>query len=186
MLASRILQNIEELTDEAPGEIIWAYKEYQPLYDELRYELPNFRLHEGEPTQESMNAGDKRPRLWVLDDMGLGGEQGAAVFTRGCHHWNCSCICLVQNLYQDRKRTSRINAKYVCLMRNPGDQEQVRTLARQLFPGNSHYLLESYADATKDPYSYLLIDNSQQCDPHFRLFSCITPEEGAQVWYKKK
>ena len=91
------------------------------------------------------------------------------LFTRGCHHWNISVINIVQNIFYKGLRTSRINAEYLVLMKNPSDRLQVQTLARQLFPHNSKYLLEAYNDATEKPFSYLLIDLTQATPEKFRI-----------------
>ena len=130
-----------------------------------------------------MKRGDGLPRLFVIDDMGLGGKQGVEIFTKGSHHWNISVISLVQNLFEER-RTSRVNAKYLILMKNPADMVQVTTLARQLFSNKSKYLVDSYRDACRLPHGYLLIDLSQSCDPNFRLVTGLFKDDPEQIWYK--
>src|SRR3569832_1879931 len=80
------------------------------------------------------------------------------LFTRGSHHWNLSIIHIIQNLFYQGGRTSRINAQYIVLMKNPADRLQVQTLGRQLFPSSKNYFEEAFIDATNEPYGYLLND----------------------------
>jgi len=90
-----------------------------------------------------------------------GDENLTKLFTRGFHHWNVSVIHIVQNIFFEGLRTSRINAQYVVLFKNPSDQLQSHTLGRQLFPSQYKYFLEAYADATSEPHGYLVIDLTQ-------------------------
>jgi hypothetical protein len=54
-------------------------------------------------------------------------------------------------------------------MKNPSDKLQAQNLARQLFPTNVKYFLDSYSDACKRPFSYLLIDLTQTTMDKLRL-----------------
>lgn len=102
--------------------------------------------------------------------------------TRGCHHWNTSCIQIVQNLFFNG-RTSRINSQYIVLMKNPSDKLQVSTLARQIFPENQKYFKESYEDATREAHGYLMLDLSQNTPEHIRLRTNIFPDQQPTVVY---
>lgn len=101
--------------------------------------------------------------------------------TRGCHHNNNSAIHIVQNLFFGN-RTSRINSKYIVLLKNPPDKLQINTLAKQVFPNNIKYFYESYEDATKNPHGYLLLDLSQQTPDNLRLRTNIFPDETTVVY----
>jgi hypothetical protein len=59
-------------------------------------------------------------------------------------------------------------------------------IARQLFPGNSHLMLEAYADACVKKFGYLVVDNSPSTpDPQLRLRTAIFNGE-TQVVYTPK
>ena len=104
------------------------------------------------------------------------------LFCNLSHHENASIIFLTQNLfYQDKTfRTMSLNSHYLVLMKNDRDKQQVTILAKQYRPGNNRYITEAYADATKKPYSYLLIDFKPDTEPEIRLrtnifqFPCVT------------
>jgi len=71
-------------------------------------------------------------------------------------------------------RTISLNTHYLFLFKNPRDSQQITTLARQMYPGKSQYLIESYQDATKKPYGYLCIDLKAETPDFLRLRTLIT------------
>ncbi len=79
------------------------------------------------------------------------------LFTSGSHHQGISVMYLTQNLFPPGKqsRTISLNSHYMIAFKNPRDSLVVSTLARQMYPNNYNFLLESYQDATKKPYGYL-------------------------------
>lgn len=86
-------------------------------------------------------------------------EELKMLFTRGAHHWNVSCIHIVQHLFHTNLHTAQINSHYIVLMKNPADKGQALNLQRQIFPCDKKYFLEALADAWyQKPYGYLLID----------------------------
>jgi len=107
------------------------------------------------------------------------------LFTRGSHHWNLSIIHIVQNLFFNGIRTSRINAQYLILMKNPSDKLQIKNLGRQVFPGSKHFE-EAFVDATSRPFGYLLIDLTQTTPDNMRLRTNIFPDKDGIVVYAPK
>lgn len=55
-------------------------------------------------------------------------------------------------------RNISLNSNYIVLMKNTRDRAQIRHLAAQMYPSNTNFLVKAYEDATKNPYSYLLLD----------------------------
>jgi len=177
----RFVQNADVLLDPPPAEILWCYSEYQPGYKELEG-VPNLVLIEGLPDFEALRNDRERPKLLIFDDLMacLGNEKNknlVEIFVNGSHHWNCSLIHIVQNLFFNGLRTARINAHYLVLLRNPCDQLNISTLARQLYPRQQNYMLEAYRDACSSPFGYLLVDNSPACEEGLRLRTSIFPDE---------
>ena len=95
----------------------------------------------------------------------------ANLFTKGSHHRNVTILYHVQNMFDqgNSSRTVRLNSHYIVVFRNLRDQSQFRTMAAQILPNNSQWLMDAYADATAKSYGYLVIDNSPHCDPIFRF-----------------
>lgn len=176
----KFLRYVKELMTVPPSEIIWCYSELQPAYAELKQLLPGIRFVEGLPDLVRLKADKIRPKLIVFDDMMSVFEKNPALetlFVKGCHHWNLSCIHIVQNLYCKGLRTARVNANYLVLFKNPSDKLQVANLARQLYPGRTQYFIEAYEIATSQPFTYLLLDVSQTCDDKLRLRTNIFPDD---------
>lgn len=109
----------------------------------------------------------------------------SSLFTRGTHHGNVSCIFIVQNVFYQGLRTSRINAQYIILMKSPADKLQVTNLGKQLYPGKLPYFQEAYEDACSRPFGYLAIDLSQETPEEYRLRTKIFPGEIHEVYVPK-
>ena len=58
-------------------------------------------------------------------------------------------------------------------LQNPRDASTILTFARQFSPLDPKSLVNVYKHATKNPYSYLLIDLAQDTPEEFRLISNI-------------
>lgn len=184
VFVSKLIKHIDQISSVSPIEIIWAFSEYQPHYRELSC-IPRVRLCQGIPSMIDLKKDISIPKLLVFDDLMNDfktDETLIRLFTKGVHHWNISCVHIVQNLFYSGLRTARINAHYLVLFKNPSDKSQVSTLARQLYPRKGRQFIEAYEDATADPYTYLLIDLSQNCPEELRLRTNIFPGE-VQIVY---
>ena len=108
----------------------------------------------------------------------------SSLHTNGSHHRNVIILYLVMKLFDQGKssRTVSLNSHYAVVFRNLRDQSQFRTMARQLLPNNSQWLVDAFTDATKRPYGYFVIDNSPQCDPVFRFRTNILRGELPTVY----
>ena len=128
--------------------------------------------------------------LVILDDLMSqcsNDQRVADLFTCGSHHRGISVLFLTQNLFPPGKlsRTISLNSHYMLIFRNPRDSLGIATLARQMYPKNVGYLLESFNDATKRPYGYLLLDLHQLTPEDLRLRTNILPNERQIVYVKR-
>ena len=155
------------------------YGVYQKEFDELP---PNVELIEGFPDNLSDMIRGHDHSLVVLDDLMSqcsNDQRVADLFTRGSHRRGISVLYLMQNLFAPGKllRTISLNSHYFVIFRNHRDSLGISTLAKQMFPGRTDYLVESFRDATNRPYGYLVID-CHQCTPDdMRLRTNILPGE---------
>lgn len=148
--------------------IVWCFAEEQPIYAKIKRKVLFIK---GLPDFDTLKSA-QGPLLLILDDLMHETKRNAhlvTLFTRGCHHWNISLIHIVQNIFYEGLRTSRINSDYIVLFKNPADQLQAQSLARQLYPGCIKYFLEAYKDATLQPHGYLFIDLTQDANDEHRL-----------------
>lgn len=136
-------------------------------------------FHEGLPDREQIE--NSQDSIIILDDLMTSiDEEVLNLFIRNSHHLKISVVLLVHNIFYGGNkffRTISLNSQIIILMKNPRDKRQISTLSSQLFPENAGFLREAYIDATKEPFSYLLIDITQQCHEKLRVRANIFPDE---------
>ena len=71
------------------------------------------------------------------------------------------------------------------VFKNPRDSLGISTLARQMYPHSTNFLLQSFQDATKRPHGYLLLDLQQLTPENMRLRTNILPGEKQIVYVKR-
>jgi hypothetical protein len=141
--------------------------------------LMDIQYVQGIPTEELLDSySAKGPILLVLDDL-MSDVQSSAkdskrlsdLFTMHSHHRNISCLYLLQNLFprSQYSRNISLNAHYIFLLKNSRDRAQIRNLAQQVYPGRHQFLVQAYEDATRTPYTYLLLDFTSQCPEEYRV-----------------
>ena len=175
-----LLQHKYTFTPKPPKHVIYVYKEWQPLYDRMRKEHLVDEFICGMPTEEKikniMKKYKKDGSIMIFDDLMTDiGDSISNCFTVYSHHLNCTVVLLIQSLFLESKsyRMCSLNAHYIILMKNKRDGASVSFLARQISPYNTKYITESYLNATKKPYSYLLFDLRQETKDEIRLRSNI-------------
>lgn len=62
-------------------------------------------------------------------------------------------------------------------MKSPRDRSQITHLARQIYPENTAFIKEIFADATLKSYGYLLFDLTQTTPEHLRYRTNIFPTD---------
>ena len=179
-----LVDNARKMTQPPPAKIWYCYGEYQQLFSE--YCHANF--HEGLPDMNHKVFDGRYPTLLVVDDlMSESNQLVANIFTKISHHRNISILHLTQNIFDKNKfaRTISLNAHYLVLFQNPRDANQFATLARQMYPNDSRFAAEAYADATSVPYGYLLVDLKPEQDDRYRLRTNVFPSETQYVYVRK-
>lgn len=180
-----------------PSKVFLFYKFNQPIYEEMEI---NGLINELVEINEETLSYDNITRmvnpykknggsLIIFDDsMSDVTDDFAQIFTNLSHHQNCSIIYITQNLFHKNSnyRTMSLNAHYLFLMKNDRDKQQINTLARQICPGNSTYVVQSFVQATKYPYSYLLLDFRPQSPEILKLRSNIFPHQFPYTIYIEK
>jgi len=178
----RLIEHASRMIDPPPSKIVYCYGEYQELFSKYTH----VEFNRGLPSLDDFDG--KQTVLLVLDDLMNETDQTVAnLFTKGSHHRNVSVVFLAQNLFSKNKfaRTISLNAHYMVLFKNPRDASQFAHLARQMYPNNSRFAIEAYKDASREPYSYLLIDLRPEQDETLRLRSNVFPGETHYVYVPK-
>lgn len=169
--------------------VVWCFGQYQALYSKP---IDNVEViyNEGLITADQME--QIHADVIVIDDLMqevASNEQMVNLFTKQSHHMNISVCFIIQNLFFQSRlmRTISLNAHYLILMRNPRDRLQVVNLGRQILPGQSAYFRSVFEDATRAPYSHLMIDLHPLCEEwsQFRYWNNVKGEKEFIV-YKRK
>ena len=109
----------------------------------------------------------------------------ATLFTVDGRHMNMSMAFLTQRMFVNNEHFRQIsqNCDYFCVFKNPRNSSEIRTLAQQLTPGSLD-LIEIYKEATKNPFSYLLINLTQECNPNVKYLSSVFDENHSLKVYQ--
>ena len=184
-LTKRILEHCNAMFTQQVTKIIYAYSEWQSLYDEMKKTVDNLEFYQGLPDREAMQCfgSTKQHVILCIDDLFMQvtqSEDAVQLFCVFSHHLNISVIFLAQSLYPPGRfsKTLSLQVQYYFLLRNRRDKRQVITFASQLFPSKSKYMLDAYEKCTERvDYNYLLIDISPSVDQRYQLRSNIFPGE---------
>ena len=175
-----------------PTKIFVCYTVWQDIYDELSKDT-NVECHKGVPTNEQLTEWGELEghKIVVLDDLMMecsNSEEMIRLMTIFCHHYCLTTLYLTQNVYcQGRaSRTVSLNAHYFVLMNNKRDTNQILTLGRQIFPGQSKFFLDSYKKAVSSPFGYLLVDVHPRTDKRYQLRTNILVGQSTIVYEPEK
>ena len=172
----RLLECRDEVFHPPVGRIIYSYERYQPKFDAVEgvefVRGADYKL-----------ARDQNTLLIIDDQMGSKDIDLEKLFTVDSHHLGVSVVFITQNLFTQNKqyRTVALNAQYLFLFKSPRAAQQVATLARQLYPkggGRVKAFEDAYSDATREPFSYLMVDLKPDTDERLRVRANVLPGEG--------
>ena len=90
------------------------------------------------------------------------------LFTRSCHD-NLSVIYLTQNLFHKNQPALSLNFDYMVIFKNPRNNSQFATIARQIRPDKVKFLIWAYKDAASSPHTYLMLDLKPDTEERFRV-----------------
>lgn len=179
--AHRFVKNIRRMVRHKIVKVVYCYGIFDPRIFELQKGISvPIEFYQGVPTLDFLHSCEK-PMLLIMDDLMKEAAKSGFLdmfFTKGSHHLNISVILITQDLFFKDLKTSRNNAHYIILMRNPAGERQVRDLAAQLFPGKKRAtFLEAYTNASKQNFGYLMIDMHPASKEELRLRTNIFPQE---------
>jgi hypothetical protein len=171
--------------------IIFCYAAWQPIYDKLREQHVVTKFIQKKPSSDEFvqlvkDYRDDGGSIVVIDDFMSQIDQDLVdIVTVQSRHYNTSTFILFQSLFPPNKlaRQISLNVKYLHVHKNPRENAQIQTLARQLSPKNSKWIVEAYHAVTQEPHQCLLIDLTQQREEKLRYRSNYLPNEfPMKVW----
>ena len=160
--------------DTPTDKILYCYGIYQPLFDQMKKDVPNLSFHHGLPDIEDIEALSGGHALLILDDLMqevVNSKTMQDLFCQYCHHMGISVM------FQEEKcaRTKALNTQVLVLMKNMRIASQIAHIARQLYPNRKGMLEEVCEDCMKTAYGYLVIDMSPHTNDRYRLRTHIFP-----------
>ena len=169
-----LLQNITKFAKQPPTLVIYVYKVWQSKFDEMKSLVHIFLEDQADVVDKIKEYATGAPTLVVFDDMINSKSLAtlAPLFTVDARHMNMSLVFLTQRMFVNDEYFRQIsqNCDYFIIFKNPRNSAEIRTLAQQITPGSLH-LINIYIEATKDPFSYLFINLTQECKPQVKFLS---------------
>ena len=176
----------QKVIEPSPKNVLWLYAADQPLYKGMK----GVTFHQGIPEDIETRFNPKTTNLLIIDDLMTqchSDERMTRLFSVGSSHKNLSIIFIIHNLFHQGKemRNISLNTHYIILFKNPRDSQQIATLARQMYPGKSQFLIEAYQDATKKPHGYIFIDLKPKTNDLLRVRAGILPHNTPYLYVNK-
>ena len=176
---SELLENIDTFSKDPPETVLYIYKVWQTKFDEMKSVVDGF-IEDNENVVQQIKKLALGQRVFVIFDDLINSKSLvdiATLFTVDGRHMNMSMAFLTQRMFVNNEHFRQIsqNCDYFCIFKNPRNSSEIRTLAQQLTPGSLE-LIEIYKEATKNPFSYLLINLTQECDPNVKYLSHVFDE----------
>ena len=169
-----LLQNIQTFAKQPPSLVVYIYKVWQTKFDEMTNVVHIFLEDQKNIVDKIKEYATGAPILIVFDDMinSSSLSELAPLFTVDARHMNMSLVFLTQRMFVNDEYFRQIsqNCDYFIIFKNPRNSSEIRTLAQQITPGSLH-LINMYIEATKEPFSYLFINLTQECPPEIKYLS---------------
>lgn len=175
--------------------VVFCYAAWQPLYDRMRESGIVTRFVKKKPSSREFvemveDYTHRGGSIVVIDDFMSQIDQDLVdIVTVQSRHHNTTTFLLFQSLFPSNKlaRQISLNVKYLHIHKNPRENAQIQTLARQVAPGQSRGIVESYHRITEAPHSCMLLDLTQQREEKLRFRSLYLPHElPMRVWMPEK
>ena len=169
-LISELIENALEVCVHPPIQIYYCFGAKQNKFNEMQANSPvPIEFTNGLIDIESKVPFDDQHRWIIVDDLMeevTNKAEMRSLFTKHSHHKKLSVFFIVQNLHHKGIREISLNSQYMFVFKSPRDMAQIGYIGQQMAPNNSKSVTKSYADATKAPFSFLMLD-----------FTPPTPEE---------
>ena len=178
----KFLRHLTSVADTQFDKIIYVYEASQPLYEDIRREMPHIIWIRGYdpdgPLQEHLS-NSSLTKLVIFDDQMMKlakSQEFAELATTLSHHQNVSYLVTLQNLLYQGKymRTIHLQTTAYILFKSPRDITQIRILGNQVGRPN---LVKAYTNATQNKYNYLCVDLQIETPDTLRVRSGVLDGE---------
>ena len=160
-----MIKNLDTICKQLPKHVVYFYKEWQPKFDYMMNTLGVVFEEDDESLMDYIRKLPS-PALVIFDDMmnSANLKEVARLFTVHGRHMDLSLVFISQRLFNNNEFFRQIsqNSDYICVFKNPRNAVEIRNLAMQITPQTLE-LLQIFKAATEKPYSYLVINLTQDC-----------------------
>ena len=175
-----LINNLKDIAKDPPKRVIYFLKEWQPKCNDLAEKLNIQFLEDSDKIIEHLSQLSTSA-LVIFDDMmnSQNLKTVAQLFTVHGRHLNLSLAFLSQRLFKNDEFFRQIsqNSDYMIIFKNPRNTREIRTLAGQI-TSRSLEVVNIYNHATRDPYSYLFINLTQEGIPQLQYLTKIFSTSG--------
>ena len=183
---AELLENIDTFAKVPPATVLYVYKVWQTKFDEMKILIDEFIQDNDDVVNRIQEKVAGQPIMIIFDDLinSKSLSDIATLFTVDGRHMNMSMVFLTQRMFVNNEHFRQIsqNCDYFCIFKNPRNSSEIRTLAQQLTPGSLE-LINIYMEATKDPFSYLFINLTQECLPQVKFLSKLFDNDNSVKVY---
>ena len=181
-----LLKNLNIFSKQPPQKTVIVYQVFQDIYRSMNVD---FLLEDcSNITEKIFEISNGISTLVIFDDFLKSNALAdvANLFIVDGRHRNLSMAFIGQNIFvnDDNFRLISQNCDYYVLFKNPRNIQQVRTLATQM--SSKMELLTHYMRATKNPFSYLFINLTQECKQQVKYLSHLFNQEHVVKSYGNK
>jgi len=180
-----LIKNRNDIINKPIKTIIYVYTDHQNIFYELQEQVPDIKFTTDVLEVESLI---NDATLIIVDDKmdsiskGKDKDLMTNFFIKGCHHRNCSVVLLIQNNFEPGLCTISINSLYRVFFDQPADVSSIVNIAKQMFPGQSKYLLNAYEKATSKKYGYLFFALHPASNKQFKVRSSLYPTADCEIY----
>lgn len=177
---ANLLSMRDRMINDRIDRIIYCAKFHTSIPEKLRND-EILEFHQGCPTEEMLENVNQEKIIYVLDDLlesAFKSKTVSEMFTQGRNR-GIGVILLTQNIFprDAMARNISLNCNFMVIFRNIRDRSSFNHLARQLLPANSKNLSDFFLNGVAKPFSYLLIDLTQECPEALRFRQEIFNDE---------
>ena len=180
-----------ELWQKKIDKILYCYGIYTKIVEKLSREAPHIQLIEGLPrnllAQPLEVLNPQETNVVVLDDTSLESQESkelTAFLSRGVTHSNTTLLSIEHFLFSPsvQRRNQSFHYNQLILFKSGRNLHQLTTLAKQTGICSPQTLVSAYKDATRQPYSCLVIDQRLHTPDHLRLLTNVLCDHGEPTY----
>ena len=184
VFVQKLIENMDIFSRSPPKIITLVYKVFQPIYYDMN--IDHLVLDGDNLKERLINIANGEPMLIIFDDLINSNSLSelSDMFVVDGRHMNFSMIFISQKLFvnNDHYRQISLNCDYYTLFKNPRNALEIRNLASQMTPGKMK-LVSYYTEATKQAFSYLFINLTQECEYQVKYLSHLFNEPHKVLCY---